>query len=193
MKTFTPLDLTDSQKQILTAYANACNPTIYAPGKRVPSDQQMKDLAFLNNTGLIDKGQNHISDRGAAYVFTQCGFPFDRFIKVHKWQERLATRILVGKQIAENQDAENYYHLKRYELLIKYNVFGPNNAEGNPANMGQMITELFASLVNSELFDWQKLKAFLFKYDIYDDQDLIATNSRESFAAYIEKANRLLA
>lgn len=194
MQTFEPLQLSDTQKQILTAYGNACTPTIYAPGKRVPSGPQQKDLEFLKRTGLVDQHHNHISDRGAAYLFTQCGFPFDKFVKIHHWQERLASRIIVAKQIAESPEGENYYHLKRYELLIKYNSFGgpANNAEAMPANLGEVMTELFESLIKSDLFKWEKLKDFLISNDIYADEPLKAVDSKAAFVVYIERARRAL-
>jgi hypothetical protein len=191
MQTFEPLILTEGQKAILSAFGNQCDPKMFV--KKVPADIA-RDLEFLKQTGLIDRAQNHISDRGAAYLITQCGVTFDRFIKAHhNWQQRLATRIFVGKALAKSKEAENYYHLKRYELLIKFNVFKKDNSEADPKNMGEIMTDLFGGLIESPLFNWQDLKAFLVQNDLYGDPMLRAIDSKEAFEAYVKTAKRLLA
>lgn len=194
MQTFTPLQLTETQKQVLTAYGNTCRQKLDFKGDQVTA------LDFLKGLGLVDKYQDHISDLGAAYLMTQCGFSFNHLLKVHNWQDRLSTRILVGKSISTSKEAEQLYHVERYKLLLKYNCFdygmpppkAQKNSESTPSNMAQMITELMLNLVDNDLFNWKDLQRFLVGQDPYNDQDLRKINSKESFKEYCKTAQRRL-
>lgn len=165
--------LADGHKQILKAYTMACHPNIDS------GRQEFKDLV---KWGLIDKASNHISDRGLAYAIVELGIRFTQFLKWHKsWRSRLGRFINFAQRALDTDEELDIYFRVKYQKLIEYDLFSPDNAERMPGFdlMRTVTAEILLGVLESPKIDWRKVKKLLdFSAAEFAQMDLIAAAFR---------------
>jgi len=182
-------ELTKAQETILLAYANACAPRTQGFDKG--------DLNYVMNSGLVDKSQNHITDRGAAFACVHLGLSFTRFMLVHSgWRGRRITTLngsmTLGnfidftKQWFQSPEELDLFWKSRYAVLLKYDSFTRDNAEVIPADGAAFLAETLLDVLASPSIDWRKVKKMV------DDSDRQGgglpaggVNNKADMAAYL--------
>lgn len=177
--------LTENQKAIIVAYAGKCHPGKGAFDKG--------DLNYVINEGFIDRKQDHITDKGAAYVVAEMDYSFSKFIKTHaNWLER---RFSTG---AKFRDMINYalgffpspelldlFMKERYSTYLRHDLFDDHNAEQIPPPylMKIVMGELLLNLLKSPSIDWRPVKKMLSEMDPSGSTEAI--KNKDDLASYI--------
>lgn len=147
--------LTSSQEAILKAYAKECHP-------KIPKNPD--DWYFLTEQRFIQPQQDHITDKGLAYVVAEMGYSFTKFISDHHWKERLGIFIDFAKRVFHSKEELDIYFRAKYRANLKYETWGPNGQEQQlpPEQLKKFTAEMFLSLLQNPEIDWKKIRG-LFK------------------------------
>lgn len=144
------MELNDNQEKILKAYAEKCEPVGIA---------KTEDFYLLCNNLYIHKGQNHITDKGLAYVVGYMDYPFVKFLRAHKWERRLKIFLDFAQREFKTDTELNLYFKEKYKMNLKYETWGPDGQEQQLQNkeLKSFAAEMFANLLQYEEIDYMKV------------------------------------
>ncbi len=151
------MKLSDAQEQILSQYADQCFPRI--------KPELKGDLNYLMNERFIHREQNHITDKGLAYVVAELNYSFTRFLARHKWEGRLQVYLRFARLAFQTDKELDIYFKAKYKVNLKYDTWSAGGAEQQlpKEQLKMFVAEMFSDLLENPSIDWQKVM-FLFKH-----------------------------
>ena len=180
------MSLSASQKAILKAYAKECAPKgAFSP----------EDMKVLNEGKYIHKEQNHITDKGLAYVVAEMNYPFTKFLNAHKWQGRLRIFLDFAKR-AFNTNAElDIYFKAKYKANLQFDTWGSSGQEQQLPNhqLKQFVCVMFLDLLENPAIDWKKVRGLFHQasaqsFDFEAMELMTKVKSREELQGYFRQA-----
>lgn len=164
------MKLTVIQEQILKEYGNVCSPQLRPELK--------PEINYLMNERFIHRAQNHITDKGLAYLVAEQGYSFTKFLRAHKWEGRLQIFLRFARSQFQTDEELDIYFKAKYKANLKYDTWSAGGAEQQLPNdkLKVFVAEMFLELVENPAIDWQKVVA-LFMDTAERSFDLEAINT----------------
>lgn len=149
------MKLSANQEFILRAYARQCHPEFAGLDK--------EDFAFLTKNRFIHPEQDHITDKGLAYVVGIMGMSYTKFISKHNWQKRHEAISWPVKNIFHSKEEQDIYFRETYKIKLKYETWGQagNEKQADFITLRKIGAETCLALLDAAGIDWKKVRGWL--------------------------------
>lgn len=185
------MQLSESQKAILKAYAKECHPN--------GIDHYGEDFKKLTQERYIFAIQDHITDKGLAYAVAEMNYPFVRFLRDHRWERRLKIFLDFARRVFTSDEELNIYFKAKYRANLAFDTWGPDGQEQQLPNdkLKKFVCVMFIDLLDIPMIDWQKLqRLFRIAANQINDKDALdninKVNSKDDFEKTLKDVLREL-